>query len=194
MFEAIFVPPIRAVPSQQNLQAAMPPLQRTQVLEGQQQERENGTLFSSLPGAAHPFFTAPDLLATAAGAGPFPAPQAGPGAYSPVGARERLNVPLIETMQTGRETSALLSMVMQPASRVFTAPTPQMTVPLVMSAGGAPRAELTAGEEITTAALSAPPSAASLRVATEAYQMELDAQRQLAQQGSGQSSRWEWYA
>jgi len=184
--------------------AAMPPLQRTQVLEAQQQGRENAVLLASLPGAARPAFQLPDVLPLS-GAGSFPAPRSGPGAYSPTGARERLNVALLETLQARRQTSALISAAASPAGPPYSRPAfspfqplRPASAPRIASAGSS-LAELAAGEEITTALAAAPSNATSRRVANEAYQMELDAQQQLQQQllqrqAAGASNRWEWFA
>lgn len=89
-----------------------PNLQLQQVMQA---GRETSALLSTLPGPNRSFFQPP---------APPPGISAqGPAGRGPAGT-QRLNAPLLETMQTGRETSALLSALMGPNQRAFQAPTP----------------------------------------------------------------------
>ena len=86
--------------------------------------RETSALLSMLPGPNLGFYPPPSPPQFLAGRESLSAPAFGPGAFSPSGSRERLNVPLLETLQTGRETSTLLSGLAGPGPRAFPAPTP----------------------------------------------------------------------
>ncbi len=89
------------------------PRPNAQLLQAEQAGRETAALLSTLPGPNLSFLQPPALPPAFAAAARF---TAGPG--------QRLNVPLLETMQTGRETSALLSSLQGPNQRAFPAPTP----------------------------------------------------------------------
>jgi hypothetical protein len=112
------------------------------LLEAMQTARQTSALLSTLPGPNLGFFSAPAPPQVLAGPAATAAPTPGPGPYSPVGTRERLNVPLLEAMQTGRETSALLSGLMGPGQRVFPAPVPPAFAPAQQPAAGAGPAAL----------------------------------------------------
>jgi hypothetical protein len=172
------------------------PLDTPQVQQALARGRQASALLSTLPGPNLDFFAPP---VPPGGTQAFAAPARGPGAFSPVGARERLNVPLLEQVQAGRVTSSLLSSLWGPGERVFRGP-----VPPQFAAGAA------AGAAPATATPALPPTAAPLleaeqrgrttsallsaltpAAAGQAYQRET-----LAPPGpeAPRSWTWEWFA
>ncbi|HVP17742.1 MAG TPA: hypothetical protein VMU36_02020 [Spirochaetia bacterium] len=106
------------------------------LAQAMQAGRETSALLSTLPGPNLSFFQAPSPLQASPRQEGFAAAGtlgAGPG--------QRLNVPLQEAMQTGRETSALLSTLMGPNERAFPAPLPPAFAP---QQGGVPPAATSA--------------------------------------------------
>ncbi len=215
----------------------------TRLMETMQAARESSALLSTLPGPNLSFFQPPALPPFAQREKALAAPAFGPGAYSPA----RLSVGLLETQQTGREASTLLSALMGPNERAFRAPVPplfaqqrpsaagyalprsgaplleeelqgRVTSTLLSGLMGAPRgsgpsafspfatptlgtvsgnslAGLRTAEEIIQVLGSAPPSPLNWRIASDAYQMEAQAQRDLErQQAAGSVRRGEWFA
>ena len=147
----------------------------TQLQEMIQAGRQTSALLSLMPGPNLGFFQAPSPLQLGAGKGALLAPSFGPGAFSPTGGREQLDVPLLETMETGRETSTLLSGLTGPGARAFPAPVPPAFEPRQRTF--------------------APPAATGTGMANEAYRMESQAQRNLQMERvSGPARRWEWLA
>ncbi|MGA2615662.1 MAG: hypothetical protein ABSG38_19655 [Spirochaetia bacterium] len=99
--------------------------------------RETSALLSTLPGPNLSFFQPPTLPPGVAAQGPAGGGSAG---------TQRLNAPLLETMQRGRETSAFLSTLVGPNQKAFQAPTlpafaaPQNQAGPQANAAGAPGA------------------------------------------------------
>ena len=129
---------------------ALPNLQLQELI---QTGRENSALLSTLPGPNLSFFQAPGP----AGAG-FPQGPLGGGAP---GTRQ-LNVPLLETEQTGRVSSTLFSALMGPNRRAFQPPMPPVFAAPANGAGTTPGFTGAA----STAAL--PPAGAPLLEAEQA--------------------------
>ena len=102
--------------------AATPLRMNAQLQQALQTGRETSALLSTLPGPNLGFFQPPAPFQGAQLQGP-PAAGAG-GAAGVAGPGRRPNLQLMETMQTGRETSTLLSSLMGPNQRAFPAPTP----------------------------------------------------------------------
>jgi hypothetical protein len=181
-----------------------------QLQELMQTGRENSALLSALPGPNLSFFQAPGpaeagFLQGAAGVG---APGGRP-----------LNVPLLETEQTGRVTSSLFSALMGSDMRVFPAPTPPVFTEAANAAGSAatPEALPPAGVQLleteqagrTTSTLlsglmapgqppggfiGASPSAQDMRIASDAYRMETQAQLDYERRVAGGPETREWFA
>jgi len=103
-----------------------------------QQRRLDSAMLSTLAGPSSTFFPEAALPPVPGGTGGIAAPPSGPEAYSPIGVRERLNVPLLETMQEGRVSSALFSSLMTPASRFFPPPVPPVLTPPLQGPVAAP--------------------------------------------------------
>ena len=156
------------------------------LMEMEQQGRTASALLSPLMGQTQRTFQppAPPVFTgqNAAGAGAQAQPAGGQGMAAaplpPAGAR------LLETEQAGRTTSTLLSGLMgspQPAGAA--GPT------------GDSLTTIRAAQEVIQAVGTTAPSAANMRIANEAYQMEAQAQQQYAQGVAGQGQgRWEWFA
>lgn len=123
------------------------------------------------------------VMASAAGPNP-----GGPQAIAAGGAPGSAPLPragaqLLETEQTGRETSALLSGLMGSTRG-----------PSVGFAAGDPQAAMRTAQEVIQAVGSAAPSALNTRIANEAYQMEAQAQQQYTQKAVNGGGNWEWFA
>ncbi len=96
------------------------PRPNAQLLQAEQAGRQTSALLSTLPGPNMSFFQAPAPPVGMGGAGQQGFAAAGAGA----GPGQRLNVPLLETMQQGREASTLFSGLEGPNPRAFPAPVP----------------------------------------------------------------------
>jgi hypothetical protein len=132
--------------------------------------RVSSTLLSSLMAPDGRFFRAPAPLAL---------PSAGQAGA------QRPNLPLQEALEAGRVDSALLSGIMAPTP-------PSRPWGSMMSTG--PQSTLTTAEEIMGAASVGPPSVQKSRIAQEAYQMEIQAQRQIEQRAlMGTDFGHEWF-
>ncbi len=112
-----------AAPAPAPAQATQPRI-NARLAQALQAGREASALLSTLPGPNLSFFRPP------APSPPGPRQEGfAPEAASGGGPGRRLNVRLMETMQAGRETSALLSTLMGPNTRAFPAPVPPEFAP-----------------------------------------------------------------
>ncbi|MGA2764748.1 MAG: hypothetical protein ABSG17_15465 [Spirochaetia bacterium] len=239
--------------------AAPPPRMNAQLQQALQSGRETSALLSALPGPNMSFFKPPAPPLQSARLQGQPAA----GAAGAAGPGQRPNLQLMETMQTGRETSTLLSSLMGPNQRAFSAPTPpafaasrafaaapagpggnagavaagplpragarlleteqagrvsstllsglttppaqpggsfgvsSFAQPVVGFASGDSLAAMRTAEEVIQAVGSARPSAQNMRIATEAYRMESQAQQDYIRRaagGAGGQGMWEWFA
>jgi hypothetical protein len=182
-----------AAPAAGGLPAAQPRI-NAPLMEEELQGRTTSALLSPLMDQNRRVFQPPTPPIFAGGNAAGAARGAGAAGFTPqtAGAQgaaaplPRAGAQLLETEQAGRTTSALLSGVMgfqQPAG-AFGAPSPM---------AGDSLTTMRAAREVIQSVDTAAPSAANMRIANEAYQMEAQAQQQYTQGVAGQGN-WEWFA
>jgi len=163
------------------------------LMEMEAQGRTASALLSPLMGQNQrafqpptpPVFAGPTPAGAAAQA-PTAGTQAAANPLPPAGAQ------LLETEQTGRTTSTLLSGLMGPQQPAgFLGATGPAAGPGNV---GESLTAMRAAQEVIQAVGTAAPSTADMRIASEAYQMEAQAQQQYVQGVASQGPRWEWFA
>ncbi len=164
------VPPLSARPTL--------PRSDTRLMETMQEARRASALLSTLPGPNLSFFREPPLL--------------------PLAEREkapRATAPILEAELQGRVTSTLLSGLMSAPQRGGPSAVSSFARPMVGAVSGEPLAGVRTAEEIIQILGAAPPGPLNWRIASEAYQMEAQAQHDLEmQQAAGSAPRGEWFA
>ena len=176
-----------------------------QLMETMQTGRETSTLLSSLMGPNQRAFPAPTPPAFAASrafaaAPAFAGAPTGPGnaagAFA-AGPLPRAGARLLETEQAGRVSSRLLSGLTGPAQPGGSFGVSSFAQPVVGYASGDSLAAMRTAEEVIQDVGSATPSAQNMRIATEAYRMESQAQQDYIRRaagGAGGHGMWEWFA
>ncbi len=126
-------------------------------------------------------------------AGPLAAGAQASGPLAAAAPLPRAGAQLLETEQAGRTTSRLLSGLMGPQQPAGSFGPSSFAGPAAGHEGGDSLAAMRTAEEVIQTVDTTAPSAANMRIANEAYQMEAQAQQQYARGATGRSN-WEWFA
>jgi len=167
------------------------------LLEMEQQGRVASVLLSPFMGQNERAFPAPSpaVFGERNGAGLSTSAMSG-GAPSSAASLTSARLPpagaqLLETEQTGRTTSALLSGLAGPGNSFGR---PALMQPSVGAAGVNSLSTMRAAEEVIQAVQTTPPSPLNTRIANEAYQMETQAQQEYTRRAADGERNWEWFA
>ena len=157
------------------------------LLETEQQGRVAAALLSPLMGQNERTFQAPTPPSFVRGANEGQAASA-VGGGAPL--LPRAGAQLLETEQSGRTTSALLSGLMGPGQTGGV-----LSQPNAGAGSGSALSAMRAAEGVIEAVETTSPTPLNTRIANDAYQMEMQAQRQHTSNAVGPSEKnWEWFA